>query len=177
MALNLAPFFECKDVSVQVPVRKKLKIELSVNRINLGDANTSETDYGLNADLVEEAFCLPVPEKQARQSNFILFPKAGASVLGQPVEQVLFVMNETPPNTVTLHGEVTSEDDTYVTVTLRALNQWLKPSGKQVVSPSPAEFASSIPQAHRKGEKAYHVKAFRGSKEGIIDTRRLCGPR
>jgi hypothetical protein len=24
-----------------------------------------------------------------------------------------------------------------------------------------------MPEAHRKGEKAYHVKAFRGSKEGM----------
>lgn len=37
---------------------------------------------------------------------------------------------------------------------------------KRVVFPDPNEFASAIPQNHRKGEAAYHVKAHRGSKEG-----------
>lgn len=36
----------------------------------------------------------------------------------------------------------------------------------KVVGPDEREFVSAIPEAHRKGEKAYHVKAFRGSKEG-----------
>lgn len=36
----------------------------------------------------------------------------------------------------------------------------------QVVGPNAKEFVSAMPEAHRKGEKAYHVKAFRGSKEG-----------
>lgn len=39
----------------------------------------------------------------------------------------------------------------------------------QVVRPDEREFASAVPEAHRKGEKAYHVKAFRGSKEGTKD--------
>lgn len=38
--------------------------------------------------------------------------------------------------------------------------------GKTVVFPDPDEFESAIPQSHRKGEKGYHVKAHRGSKEG-----------
>jgi len=36
-----------------------------------------------------------------------------------------------------------------------------------VVRPNEREFVSTMPEAHRKGEKAYHVKAFRGSKEGM----------
>jgi hypothetical protein len=39
-------------------------------------------------------------------------------------------------------------------------------TGKSVVFPESAEFESAIAQSHRKGEKAYHVKAHRGSKEG-----------
>lgn len=42
----------------------------------------------------------------------------------------------------------------------------------QVVRPDPREFVSAVPEAHRKGEKAYHVKAFRGSKEGTNQTLR-----
>ena len=39
--------------------------------------------------------------------------------------------------------------------------------GLEVLRPDPEEFASAMPEPHRKGEKAYHVKAFRGSKEGM----------
>lgn len=47
------------------------------------------------------------------------------------------------------------------------LNMCLKESGAgKVIRPDDAEFASATPEAHRKGEKAYHVKAFRGSKDG-----------
>lgn len=35
-----------------------------------------------------------------------------------------------------------------------------------VVRPDERQFVSAMPEAHRKSEKAYHVKAFRGSKEG-----------
>jgi hypothetical protein len=36
-----------------------------------------------------------------------------------------------------------------------------------VLRPDEREFVSAMPEAHRKGEKAYHVKTFRGSKEGM----------
>ena len=36
----------------------------------------------------------------------------------------------------------------------------------QVLLPDADEFVSAVPQPHRKGEKAFHVKAFRGSKDG-----------
>lgn len=48
------------------------------------------------------------------------------------------------------------------------ISQHLKPYGKRVVFPEEREFASAIPQSHRKGEKAFHVKAFRGSKDGKL---------
>lgn len=44
----------------------------------------------------------------------------------------------------------------------------------QVVRPDEREFVSAVPEAHRKGEKAYHVKAFRGSKEGMEFLARCC---
>jgi hypothetical protein len=37
-----------------------------------------------------------------------------------------------------------------------------------VVRPDERQFVSAMPEAHRKSEKAYHVKAFRGSKEGTF---------
>jgi hypothetical protein len=42
-------------------------------------------------------------------------------------------------------------------------------SKKKVTYPDEAEFVSATPESHRKGEKAYHVKAFRGSKDGDQD--------
>ena len=55
---------------------------------------------------------------------------------------------------------------------MRALNKCLSATAdgaaKKVVVPSDAEFASAVPQSHRKGEKAWHVKAHRGSKDGFL---------
>ncbi|KAF2461559.1 histone chaperone Rttp106-like-domain-containing protein [Lineolata rhizophorae] len=48
------------------------------------------------------------------------------------------------------------------------LDERLKARGLKVVRPNEDVFASSIVQQHRKHEKAYHVKAFRGSKEGYL---------
>lgn len=49
-----------------------------------------------------------------------------------------------------------------------ALNLTLSAANIKLVEPDKEEFASAIPEAHRKSETAYHVKAFRGSKEGTI---------
>ena len=38
--------------------------------------------------------------------------------------------------------------------------------GIAVIEPNAEEFESQVQQALRKGEKSYHVKAFRGSKDG-----------
>lgn len=46
------------------------------------------------------------------------------------------------------------------------LGKFLAPFGKKVIFPIKEEFQSAIPQSHRKGEPGFHVKAFRGSKEG-----------
>lgn len=56
------------------------------------------------------------------------------------------------------------EGETAEALVRKVLNDNL--SHIQVVRPDAQEFASAIPEAHRKGEKAYHVKAFRGSKDG-----------
>ncbi|OAX79006.1 histone chaperone RTT106 [Emergomyces africanus] len=56
--------------------------------------------------------------------------------------------------------------ETYESYLKRMLDGNLK--GTKVISPSVKEFVSPTPEAHRKGDKAYHVKAFRGSKEGFL---------
>jgi hypothetical protein len=42
----------------------------------------------------------------------------------------------------------------------------VKSAKMAVQEPDASEFVSEVVQGNRKGEKAYHVKAFRGSKDG-----------
>ncbi|KAK4549918.1 hypothetical protein LTR36_005219 [Oleoguttula mirabilis] len=168
--------FEIKDVSFQIPARKKLKLQFVVQEqdsrkaeLRLQNQQTGAIEHTLPGDQIDQAFCLPVPEKQQRQWNFVLFPKPGATnPEGIPYEQVVFTMSEMPPVGASSLSHQILESDTFVTVTERELNRILSLHGKRVVIPDAVEFASSIPQSHRKGEKAYHVKAHRGSKEGYL---------
>ncbi|KAK3066664.1 hypothetical protein LTR53_016902 [Teratosphaeriaceae sp. CCFEE 6253] len=168
--------FECRDVSFQVPARKKLRLQLVTDshdnqkrEVRLQNQQSNAIDYAIPADQIDQVFCLPVPEKPQRQWNFVLFPKPGAVTAdGMPCEQMVFTMGEVAPTGATSTGQQITEQDTLVTVTERELNSLLQPQGKHVITPNAAEFASCIPQAQRKGEKAYHVKAYRGSKDGYL---------
>ncbi|KAK4610295.1 Histone chaperone [Fulvia fulva] len=168
--------FECKNVSFAVPARKKLKLQVITDstdsrkrEIRLIDPKTENTEYTLSSSQIDQVFCLPVPEKQQRQWNFCIFPQAGPTTAeGTPCEQMVFTLNETKPDDATSTTREKQEGDTYITVTEPELNQLLQPYGKHVIRPTEDEFASSIPQAHRKDEKAYHVKAHKGTKEGYL---------
>lgn len=171
-----AVLLECKDVSFQAPMRKKLRFECSCDvsdqrsgRIQLVNSTSGQLEYGIAAKDIAYAFCLPQPEKQARQQNIILMPASSAvdEVSEGVAETVVFTLNETPPAGALVQGGI-KEDDTYVTVTQRVLHTLLAPFGKSVVRPDEGHFASSIVQPHRRGEKAYHVKAHLAAKEGSI---------
>jgi hypothetical protein len=119
----------------------------------------------------EQVFCLPVPEKATRQWNFVVFSnqtldfKTGDRVTD--AEQIVWTMTETAPaNIKAADGFAPLDVDTYVTSTMRSLNACMQGHGKNVIIPTEQEFASAIPQSHRKGEAAYHVKAHKGSKDG-----------
>lgn len=171
---NPVTTFECKNVSFQIPARKKLKLQFVADQadsrkseIRLIDPKTESTEHTLSNSQIDQVFCLPVPEKQQRQCNFCVFPAPGATTEdGMPCEQMVFTLNETKPDDATSSTRAVAEGDTYVTVTEPELDQLLQVYGKSVVKPTETEFASSIPQSHRKGEKAYHVKAHKGTKEG-----------
>jgi len=173
---NPSVSFECKNVSFAVPARKKLKLQLvadaadsSRREVRVLNAQSNEVEYNISNAQIEQAFCLPVPEKQQRQWNFVLFPQSGATnAEGDPCEQMVFTMNETKPDDASSSTRATAEGDTYVSVTEPELNALLQPYGKRIVRPTDAEFSSSIPQSHRKGEKAYHIKAHKGSKDGYL---------
>lgn len=171
---NPETIFECKDVSVQLPARKKLKLQLvrdahdgQRQEVRLRDQNTNECEHSLSAEQIEHAFCLAVPEKTQRQCNFILLPKPDAvKADGSLCEQVLYTLNEGPPKGAVTAEQKVEEGETFVTLMEQSLNAALAHYGKKITRPSEKEFASAIPQSHRKGEKAWHIKAHRGSKEG-----------
>ncbi|KAI7310872.1 Rtt106-domain-containing protein [Hortaea werneckii] len=173
---SLTTILECKDVSFQIPARKKLKLHVVRDsrdarrqEIRLVDQKTSMLEHSLPADQIEHAFCLPVPDKQQRQCNFVLLPKSGAvSPSGAPCEQVMFTLNEVAPQETISAEQKAEEGDTLVSIAERDLNAMLAKYGKKITRPTEKEFASAIPQSHRKGEKAWHVKAHRGSKEGYL---------
>lgn len=120
--------------------------------------------------------CLPIPEKTQRSYNFCVIHSeeeeeaggAGASS-GVVLESMVFSIPDAPPRTAFLGSGTPVTDgaglgETYQSYITNALNGELKHT--RVVCPEEKEFVSPVAESHRKGEKAYHVKAFKGTKEG-----------
>ncbi|KAL8741768.1 MAG: hypothetical protein Q9184_008345, partial [Pyrenodesmia sp. 2 TL-2023] len=152
------------DISFSIPQRKKLKLSLGRNSekgsIRADNPTTGETEFGLPWSDVEYCVCLPVPEKAQPQYNFCIFPR------GEDEEQVLFTVPGGKVKGDSIHSDVSFDpEESFKGVVIRMLNKHLK---RNVLEPNEKEFASQVAQAHRKGEKAVHVKAFRGSKEGFL---------
>ena len=121
--------------------------------------------------------CLPVPEKAQPQYNFCLFPKNGvgtstSSDKGTAQDQLVWSVPTTALKPSLCNEEIqVAENESYRDALLQILNSRLskyRKDIKQVIEPNEQEFASELAQAHRKWEKAYHVKAFRGSKDGFL---------
>jgi hypothetical protein len=87
----------------------------------------------------------------------------------EPKEPLVWTINEAPQKHTTfnenkLENAPQGQNGGRVEQTL---NKYLGTSmACKIVEPDEIEFASATPEAHRKGEKAYHVKAFKGSKDG-----------
>ena len=105
------------------------------------------------------------------QYNFCFFPLHGDGVTvsetNSAAEQMMWTVPITTPKPGVFEGKIhPKEEEPYKSVLQRHLNELLKPLGKEVIEPNEKEFISKTVQAYRKGEKAVHVKAFRGSKDG-----------
>ena len=156
-------------VSFSMPQRKKFTLELVDKKDgeirSIGAAGNVE--FALAWKDVDQVFCLPVPEKAKKQHNFIIIPVHGDGVNPVPEglaapEPIVWTFEEATGKNI-IEGE-----DPGPGPMAEAIHHCLiqAGTGKQVVFPDADEFASAIPESHRKAETAYHVKAHRGSKEG-----------
>ena len=121
---------------------------------------------------------VPVPEKATPSFNFIIVPHvpASSSFSKQPLETLVFSVSTKPPKDTTYREPL--ENDNYALYIERALNSALSGNGMQVTVPTSDEFESKTPQGRRKGERLWHVRAHRGSKDGylyFLDTGLLFG--
>lgn len=132
--------------------------------------------------LTESAFLLQVPEKSQKQHNYILFPRNSTITPNKPVpgispipEPIVFTIPDSAPKPGSIAGvEAASAQavgDDYKTLFDWAIKARLKAAGKQDVKIVEADeklFHSVQRQPQRPNEKAVHVRAFRGSKDGYL---------
>jgi hypothetical protein len=158
-------------VSFSIPQRKKFTLELVDKKdggVRAVGADGS-VEFALSWRDVDQVFCLPIPEKAKRQHHFIVLPVHGDGV--SPVPEHL---KASPPEPIVWTFEeatgknIVEGEDPGPAPMAEAIHHCLisAGTGKAVTFPDAEEFESAIPQSHRKGEKAYHVKGHRGSKEG-----------
>ncbi|KAF1849631.1 Rtt106-domain-containing protein [Cucurbitaria berberidis CBS 394.84] len=160
-------------VSFSIPQRKKFTLELLDGKdggIRAVGANGS-IEFAIAWKDVDQVFCLPIPEKAKKQHNFIIIPVHGDGVNPLPEE-----LKASPPEPVVWTFEeatgknIVDGEDPGPGPMAEAIHHCLIQAGtaKEVIFPNAEDFSSAIPESHRKSEKAYHVKAHRGSKEGYL---------
>ncbi|KAF2840619.1 Rtt106-domain-containing protein [Patellaria atrata CBS 101060] len=166
---SAAATYSVPDASFSMPQRKKLHLQLIGGKGGglRAQSSSGEIEFGVSWKDIDQVFCLPVPEKAKRQHNFVIIPRGGDGITPPPAdssapEPIVWTYDE-PSGKALKEGE-----DPSPAKVGQALNNHLHNFGKEVIFPSASDFASAIPQSHRKGEKAFHVKAFRGSKEGYL---------
>ncbi|KAI1949697.1 hypothetical protein LOZ57_002172 [Ophidiomyces ophidiicola] len=170
-----------QDMSFAIPQRKKLQLEItrapcSVGFLRARNQALNVVEFGIPFSKIQHVLCLPVPEKSQKQFNFCIIPEGNDGVsaprAGEPVyETIVWTVPDGPPRTAfwgsgTPAMEGSNLAETYQSYLETALNDKLKHT--KVACPDEKLFVSAIPEPHRKGEKAFHVKAFRGSKEGYL---------
>ena len=142
--------------------------------LRVTNPTTNEVEFGVSWRDISQVVCLPVPEKSQAQYNFCVFPTHGDGITdildrGNTPEQLLWtVPNATPKANICSQDISVGEDETYRSITIKQLNERLSRHRGHVIEPDPKEFVSETAQPYRKGEKAVHVKAFRGSKDGFL---------
>ncbi|MDI1487177.1 MAG: hypothetical protein OHK93_006445 [Ramalina farinacea] len=176
-ARNVAPvpkwapdsFYYFNDISFSIPQRKKLKLDVGKLPEQGIRATNAEGEVELDikwAD-IREITCLPIPEKAHAAYNFCVFTNASRD--SPDTEQVVWTVQDAIPKDDSVDPKLKETvTGTYRWLLLTSINEALKPYNKSVTIPGPSEFVSQLAQAHRKGEMAYHVRSFRGAKDGYL---------
>ncbi|KAI1506358.1 hypothetical protein F5X99DRAFT_363950 [Biscogniauxia marginata] len=170
---------EIKDISVSIPQRKKYDLCFTAKHLYARAPGTTSPVPGIIYPWknIEYAFYLPVPEKSQIQHNYILFPRNSylSTKSNTPTDDPLvFTVAASAPKPGSIGGPNTDAasavSDSYTSLFNWALNKCLQASANnvQIVAADPSKFHSMIRQSHRPKEKAVHVKAFRGSKDGYL---------
>ncbi|KAF8855057.1 Rtt106-domain-containing protein [Acephala macrosclerotiorum] len=167
---------EIKDISVVIPQRKKYTLCFTSAHLYARLPDSKEPVAGTSF-----AWSDIVPEKTQKQYNYILFPKDSTISPSKPAvnappipEPIVFTISDSAPKPGTISGleaaTASSVSDDYKTLFDWAISARLKAAGKstKIMQSDEKLFASEQRQAHRPGEKAVHVKAFRGSKDGYL---------
>ncbi|OAL32793.1 hypothetical protein AYO20_07750 [Fonsecaea nubica] len=169
--------FEARDISFSLPQRKKLHLGIAQYGADINGADTkfaiytrnpasNEVEMEVPLDQVTYALRLPIPEKAAKQYNFVLLLKPDSN---NNTDAIIWAVSDGPLKS----GHIPSSDLAKIApgpddMLENALGYLLQKSGKSLTLPTAEEFSSAKPESHRKGDKAYHVKAFRGSKDGYL---------
>ncbi|MCJ1380582.1 hypothetical protein MMC17_003690 [Xylographa soralifera] len=159
------PLVPAIEASFSVPQRKKLLLQVSRNSsegIRALNPSSRQVEFGVRWKNIEHLVCLPVPEKAQATYNFCVFPSFGDGVSNLPDNSPVHEpMVWTVP-------EVKVKDATDKPNYRRSVIEAADSVNITVIEPNAEEFESQVQQALRKGEKSYHVKAFRGSKDGFL---------
>ncbi|TLD04472.1 uncharacterized protein PgNI_11922 [Pyricularia grisea] len=189
---------EIKDVSVSIPQRKKYNLCLTKHFIFARTNADPKPVTGMvwRWEDIEHVFFLPVPEKTQQQFNYVFLPRGTylptsnnqSTTGGKPsqpsssaaAEPLLFTIPLAAPKPGSLAGKVAAQAqvaaDSYSSLVNWAVPQFLRAAATrlglsspvEIVASDPKQFASAVRQSHRPSEKAVHVKAFRGSKDGYL---------
>ncbi|KIV88541.1 hypothetical protein PV10_08216 [Exophiala mesophila] len=177
------PILQAKDISFTLPQRKKFHLGISQHgsdfhsptttfSISATNPTTNELEFEIPFSDFAHALRLPVPEKATRQFNFCLLPKPTSS----SADPLIWTVPDGPLKTLNISSGPLSEaatkraqsDDILGAVIDLLMSRSSSEGDKGLTLPNADEFASATPESHRKSDTAYHVKAFRGSKDGFL---------
>lgn len=173
---------EVKEVSVSIPQRKKYDLCFTKNYLYTKQVGTTTPVQGMVYDWSQIEFVLytPIPEKQQLHFNYILFPRntALSSTKSFPpadFEPLVFSVPATSPKPGIVGGYAAQTaqqvSDSYSSLMHWAISSQLQSVNNTtatIVSTDPRVFSSAVRQPHRPKEKAVHVRAHRGSKDGFL---------
>ncbi|KAI5813923.1 hypothetical protein BZA77DRAFT_267937 [Pyronema omphalodes] len=173
LGTNDSTVLKVEGISFSVPQRKKFNLLITTGGISAVAATGGDkVEFGVEWDNVDYIACLPVPDKSARQFNFCIFPLGSDGLSGSTGDAIVFTIADGEPKFAS--GDALSsgyDTSSYKSLIIDTFNAHLSSSKSRINSveePKEGIFFSNLAQSHRKGEKAFHVKAHRGSKEGYL---------